>query len=85
LEQDVVDLLVTPATKSKPRGQEGTAKMSGCNKLWLVCAVDSTGEQSAGAAPRRRGALLPPRAGGKRERENGERSRKTPQIEREAK
>jgi hypothetical protein len=31
------------------------------------------------------GALLPPRAGGKRETEYGERSRKTPQIEREAK
>jgi hypothetical protein len=72
LDGDIVDLLVTPATKSKPRGQEGTAKMSGCNKLWSVYAVDPTGEQSAGATPRRRGALLPPRAGEKRERENGE-------------
>jgi hypothetical protein len=32
-EGNVVDLLVTPATKSKPRQQEGTTKMSGCNKL----------------------------------------------------
>jgi phage terminase large subunit-like protein len=30
---DAVDWLVTAATKSKPRGQEGIVKMSGCNKL----------------------------------------------------
>jgi hypothetical protein len=59
-------LLVTPATKSKSWGQKGTVKMSGCNRLWSVCAADATGpvsrdagEQSAGATPRRRGALLP--------------------------
>jgi hypothetical protein len=68
-EGDGVNLLVTPATKSKPRGQEGIAKMSGCNKPWSVCAVDhrgpvsrDAGEQSAWATPRRRGALLPSRA-----------------------
>jgi hypothetical protein len=66
-EGDAVDLLVTPATKSKPRGQEGIVKMSGGNKLWSVCAVDArgpvsrdAGEQSAGATPHRRGVLLPP-------------------------
>jgi hypothetical protein len=65
---DIVKFLVTPATKSKPRGQKGTVKMSGCNRLWPVCAADATGpisrdagEQSAGAPPRRRGVVLPPR------------------------
>jgi hypothetical protein len=62
LDGDTVDLLVTPATKSKPWGQEGTVKMSCCKKLWSVCSVDPTDEQSAGATPRRRGALLSPRA-----------------------
>jgi hypothetical protein len=58
-------MLVTPATKSKPRGQKGIVKMSGCNRLWSVCAADATGavsrdagEQSTGATPRRRGVLL---------------------------
>jgi hypothetical protein len=78
-EGKIVDLLVTPATKSKPRGQEGNVKMSDCNKLWQLCAVDTTGplsndwgEQLAGATPRRRGVLLPPRVGGKG-RSNGKR------------
>jgi hypothetical protein len=33
-QEDAFDFLVSPATKSKPLGQEGTVKMSGCNKLW---------------------------------------------------
>jgi hypothetical protein len=51
--------------------------MSVCNKLWSVCAVDATGpvsrdagEQSAGATPHRRGALLPPRAPAELGKEN---------------
>jgi hypothetical protein len=54
---DVVDLLVTAATKAA--GQEGTARISDCNKLWSVCVADPTGpvsrdaaEESAGATPR---------------------------------
>jgi hypothetical protein len=30
---DLDDLLVTPATKTNPRGQVLTAKLSACNKL----------------------------------------------------
>jgi hypothetical protein len=42
-EGDVVDLLVTPATKSKPSGREDTAQMADCNKcgrsgLWITQA-----------------------------------------------
>jgi hypothetical protein len=65
-----------PDEQIKAAGAGRDRKMSGYNKLWSLCAVDPTGEQSAGATPR---------PGGKREREHGERSRKTPQIEREAK
>jgi hypothetical protein len=45
-------MLVTPATKSKPLEQNGTTKMSGCNKLRLLCTGPvsrDAGEQSAGA------------------------------------
>jgi hypothetical protein len=59
----------------KVAGQKGTAKMSGCNQLWLGSAVYATGlmsmdagEQSAEATPSLRGTLLPPHAGGKLER-----------------
>jgi hypothetical protein len=60
-----------PGDQTKAAGQEGTAKMPGCNMLWLVCAVDPKGpvskdarEQPAAATP----ALGHPaalRAGGK--------------------
>jgi hypothetical protein len=54
-------LLITPATKAKPRGQERTVKMSGCNQLWSVCAKDPTGlcSQNVGGQPAG-GPLAPP-------------------------
>jgi hypothetical protein len=72
-ERNIVDLLVTPATKPKPRWQDGTAKMSGCNKLWQLCAVDTTGPVSNNGGEQLAGGLPPPRARAKRkEGRNGE-------------
>jgi hypothetical protein len=76
-----------PGDQVKGAGQEGIVE-----SVWVLMVplwgtprggcYGAMCDQDFGASM---GALLPPRAGGKREREYGERSRKTPQIEREAK
>jgi hypothetical protein len=67
-EGNVIDLRVIRATKSKPRGQEGTIKISGCKKLWSVCVVDSTGPASKDAREQPTGVT--PRPAEKRHRRN---------------
>jgi hypothetical protein len=67
-EGDALDMLLTPATKSKLKaaGAGGVIKISGCNKMCSVCAAEPTdplskdaGKQSVRASPRRLEALMP--------------------------
>jgi hypothetical protein len=51
-EGDIVTLMIFLETKSKARGQNVVTKMSDCNKLWSVYAMDGTGPMSKDAGER---------------------------------
>jgi hypothetical protein len=79
--KNVVALLVYLGDQSKAAAG-WTAKRSGCNKLWSVCAVDPTGpvskdagEQSPGPRPAVGESSCPPRGlkGGKPNEQYGTR------------